>query len=273
MRASSRYKILLILVACAVAMDSKARAQDIEFEEAVVAENAFELHESNFDRWVFGNTGRVGTPKDQLESLLMLSLGEVDRCCTLTEAQKKQLRLAGHGDIKHFMNRMAEARKVFDQLRHDQNNINAIYQETLPLAATLRSGLFGSDSIFGKTILSTLETEQAENYKNFLQERNFFRHQAKVRLAIATMDQTIGMTADQRHKLIDLAIKEVKPAEKSIQQYESQVLMLKMSKIPEEKLREILDESRLKALKQQFQQARGMEVFLKQNGYIDAIGD
>jgi hypothetical protein len=249
---------------------STASAQDIDiFEEAVEVENVFELHEMNFDRWIFGNVGNSGTARDRLESLLMLSVGEVDRSCRLTEVQKKRLILAGRGDIKHFLDRLADARKVFDELRHDQNNINVIHLETIPLANSLRTGLFGNDSIFAKSIFSTLETDQAESYHKFLDERNLFRHQAKIRLAVMTIDQAIGMTGEQRQKLIELALRETKPASMPIPQYESQVVMLKISRIPEARFREFLDEPRWKALSRQFQQARGMEAFLKQNGYID----
>jgi hypothetical protein len=267
---NSPVRLLGILAFLVLTTDSKALAQDFEVEEdVVVVENAFELHESNFDRWIFGNTGNSGSAREHLESLLMLSIGEVDRSCSLNESQKKMLLLAGRGDIKHFLNRMAAARRVFDQFRHDQRNTNTIYQETVPLAAALRTGLFGKDSIFAKTIMSTLETEQAERYQNSLQQRNLFRHQAKVRLAVANLDQTIGFTADQRRRLLDLILQETKPSLKVTQQYESQVVLLKISRIPKEKIRQILDDSRWKVMNQQLQQARSREVFLKQNGFLD----
>jgi hypothetical protein len=270
MRAPSIVRLLVILAFLVLATGSKALAQDFEVEEEnVVVENAFELHESNFDRWIFGNTGKAASAREQLESLLMLRIGEVERSCSLNESQKKMLLLAGRGDIKHFLNRLAEARRVFDQLRHDQKNINTIYQETVPLAATLRIGLFGNDSIFAKTIMSTLEVEQAERYQNFLQQRNLFRHQAKVRIAIANMDQTIGFTTDQRRRLLDLVLQETKPSLTVSPQYESQVVLLKISKIPEGKIRQILDDSRWKVMNQQLRQSRGLEVFLKQNGFLD----
>ena len=66
---------------------------------------------------------------------------EVQRSCELSDAQKKKLLLAGNGDIKHFQDRVAEARRVFEKYRHDQNSMQLIFQETQPLAAKLRAGL------------------------------------------------------------------------------------------------------------------------------------
>jgi hypothetical protein len=250
-----------------------ARAQDmgdIIEEEPPVAQNVVinELHESNFDMWVFGNARNNLSARDRLESLLMLNVDEIERACSLSTAQKQKLLLAGHGDLKHFMDRVAEARRVFNQLRRDQSRINEIFQMTQPLAATLRSGLFGDDSFFAKTLRRTLDAEQAERYREALREKSRFRYLAKVNLAVTNLDAIVGFTADQRRRLIELTINETTPFEKPAGQYESQVVLLKMSRIPEDKIRPILDETRWRLLTRQLQQSRGMEPFLKANGFL-----
>ncbi len=270
MKGSFFASLYAVGVAAMLATSSTTLAQDLdEKEEVPVVQNVFELHESNFDQWVFGQAGRANSAKEQLDSLLMLSVGEVERACNLSEAQKKKLLLAGHGDIKHFMDRVAEARRVFDLLRRDQNNINEIYQETVPLSATLKAGLFGTDSFFHKTIGATLDPDQAARYRKSILEKNQFRYRAKVRLAINNLDNAIGFSGEERQRLTDLVLEQTKPPEKPAGQYETQVVLLKIARIPEAKIRPIFDEARWKLLKVQFQQARAFEQFLQGQGFLD----
>jgi hypothetical protein len=266
----SSFTTLCLVAGSVLISTGSALAQDLdEQEEKPAAQNVFELHESNFDQWVFGQAGRANSAQDQLDSLLMLSIGEVERACNLSVAQKKKLLLAGHGDIKHFMDRVAEARRVFELLRRDQNNINEIFQETQPLATTLRTGLFGTESFFSKTIATTLEPEQASRYRRSILEKNQFRYRAKVRLAINNLDNAIGFSGEERQRLTDLVLAETRPSEKSAGQYEATVVLLKIAKIPEAKLRLIFDEARCRLLNAQFQQAKGMEMFLRGQGFLD----
>jgi hypothetical protein len=259
----------LLLLSAAPTSD----AQDIEIvdEQAPVAgQNVAmnEIHESNFDIWVFGNNRNNLSARDRLESLLMLNVDEVERACGLSAAQKRKLLLAGRGDMKHFLDRVAEARSVFHQIRRDQARMNEVFQMTRPLAATLQAGLFGDDSFFAKTLRTTLDPEQVSRYREAVHEKAQFRYRAKVGLAVATLDANVGFTAEQRRRLIELTLKETTPFEKPAGQYESQVVLIKMSRIPEDKLRPIFDDTRWRLLSRQLQQSRGMEPFLKSNGYL-----
>jgi hypothetical protein len=274
-RGLARLALLAILFLWAA---PSSDAQDIDVfddHEPVAAQNVVvnEIHESNFDIWVFGNNRNNLSARDRLESLLMLNVDEVERSCGLSAVQKKKLLLAGHGDLKHFLDRVDEARKVFHQLKRDQSRINEVFQMTQPLAATLRTGLFGDDSFFAKTLRSTLEPEQASRYREVLRERTQFRYQAKVNLAVTNLDSTVGLTADQRRRLVELTLKETTPFEKPAGQYEGQVVLLKMSRIPEDRIRPIFDDTRWRLLSRQLQQAKGMEPFLKANGFLGETGE
>ena len=254
-----------------VAAGAVARAQDLdEREERPAVQNAFELDESNFHVWIFGNGRRNASAREHLDSLLMLSVAEVERSCPLSEAQKRKLLLAGHGDIKRFLDRVAEARKVFDRLRRDQNNINEIFRETQPLAAALAAGLFGEGSFFAKTLGTTLNPEQAARYRGALREKVQFRYRAKIALALADLDAVVGFTTEQYRRLVDVILEETTPPAKPAGQYETSVVLLKIARLPEAKVRPIFDDVRWKTLSRQLQQARGMEQFLQANGYLDA---
>ena len=262
----------LALAILFVAAGPTARAQDLDEPDEQPAVQQVAIDESNFDRWVFGNVGGNNvSARDRLEALLTLSIDEADRTCKLTEGQKKKLRLAGHGDLKRFLERVDDARRIFHQLNRDQNNINQIYQETVPLSATLRVGLFGDDSFFAKTLKTTLDREQAGRYREGLDEKLRFRYRAKIGLAVANLDAVVGFTAEQRRRLIDLILQETKPPSRPAPNaaYENYVILYKISKLPEDKIKPLLDDARWGALNRQLQQSRGMEQFLKNNGYLD----
>jgi hypothetical protein len=254
-----------------VAAGSTARAQDLDGQDELpVVQNNFELAESNFHQWVFGNGYRNVAPRDHLDSLLMVNVAEVDRACSLSQAQKRKLILAGHGDIKRFMDRVADARDVFERLRRDQTKMNEIFQEAQPLAATLAAGLFGDGSFFAKTLGSTLDPDQAQRYRGALREKSQFRYRAKVSLALANLDIAVGFTTEQYRRYVDVILEETTPPEKPAGQYETQVVLLKIARLPEAKIRPIFDDVRWKELSRQLQGARGMEQFLQANGYIEA---
>ncbi len=45
----------------------------------------------------------------------MLAVADIDRACLLSTAQRDKLRLAGGGDVKRFMDQVAEVRRVYEQ--------------------------------------------------------------------------------------------------------------------------------------------------------------
>ncbi|HLQ43829.1 MAG TPA: hypothetical protein VK137_03800, partial [Planctomycetaceae bacterium] len=206
------------------------------------------------------------------ETQLKLQAEEVDRACGLTEAQKKKLQLAGRGDIKRFFERVEELRKKFLLVRRDQQKFNEIWQDIQPLQMTLNSGLFDDQSFFHKTVRRTLTAEQAGHYEQVERERRQFRYRAKVELVVATLENGLPMRDEQRQKLIRLVLDETQPPRK-FGQYDYYVVMLQVSKLPENKLKPLFDNAQWKIMRQQFDQVKGMEQFLKQNGGLATDGD
>ena len=118
------------------------------------------MTDDQFDQWVFGGPRNSRAGSHKLDSLLTLQVDDVARMCTLSEAQKKKLLLAGRGDIKRFFDKVEEKRKKFAKVKNDQTKFNEIYQELVPLQAALNSGLFGDGSIYSKTIRRVLSEEE-----------------------------------------------------------------------------------------------------------------
>ena len=242
---------------------------EVEIQPAVV--DPFAFNDANFNQWVFGNVRMDLSPEERLKSFLILQTAEVERACTLSDAQRQKLLLAGSGDIKRFANRVADAKLVFDRLKHDQNNIGEMFQSAQPLAASLAAGLFGEGSFYSKTLRTTLRPEQLTSYREMIQEKNRFRYKAKVSLALANLDASVGFTTDQLHRFAAVILKETTPTEKPAPQQEVNVVLCKIARLPESKIRPIFDDVQWNSLSQRLHQARQMEPELRALGLLDPI--
>ncbi len=251
-------------------MGTKAQAQ--EFVDPIVvevpAQVGFQLNEANFNQWIFGNRNRNVSAMAQLDALLALNLAEIEHLCRLSESQKQKLALAARGDIKRFNDRVAEARVVFERYRNNQNNMGEIMKETQPLAASLAAGLFSEGSLFAKSVGSILTSEQLVQYRAGLRARSQARYQAKVMLALADLDKTVGFTSDQFRRFTALILAETTAPEKPAGQFESNVVLLKIAQIPAEKVRPLFDDAQWKLLEPALRNARAMERMLRANGVL-----
>jgi hypothetical protein len=228
--------------------------------------------------WLFGGGRNADAARTRLESLLALEIDRLDKQCTttdaqeqkvaLSEAQKKKLRLAGQGDIKRFFDKVAEKKRKFDLLKNDQQRIGEIFQEIQPLQNTFNAGIFGDGSFYSKTVKNTLNQDQAERYAKVLRDRDLFRYRARVDLVVSMLDNSVGFSAAQRKEFVKLLLEETKPP-KHFGQYDTQVVLLQAARLPEGKIKPIFDEAQWRILNRQLTQAKGMEVFLKRNGFLD----
>jgi hypothetical protein len=248
---------------------------DIEEEEEVrdqPAQPAFVLSDSQFDQWVFGGNGNYRAGRSSLDTQLSLHVDEVARVCRLTALQKKKLLLAGHGDIKRFFEKVEEKRKKFDTLKTDRNKVNEIYQELLPLQQMVRSGLFSHGSFYAKTLKTVLTDEDNEKYQELVREKNRFRYRAKIELAVAQLDQSVGFRAEQRKRLIELILNETEPPER-YGQYDHYLVLYQAAKIPTAELKSLFDDRQWGLLQRSLNQGRGLEQFLRTQGLLPARDD
>ncbi len=228
----------------------------------------FGIDDSNFDMWIF-NGRATGNGRDWFDARLALRLDELERSCGLTEAQKAKLRLAGRGDAKRFYDLYAEKRKKFDVLKRNQNKVNEVLQEVRPLQEMLTQGAYGRGSLFDKTLRSTLTPEQVAHLDEAAHARREFRYHARVELVVEMIDGNVGLTADQRRRLLEVLKAETKLPPRS-GQYDYYLVMYQAALLPEEKLRPIFDAPQWKVVGQTLAQAKGYQTFLRTNGLLDA---
>lgn len=88
----------------------------------------------------------------------------LDRICALAEPQRQKVRLAGRGDIKTHLDRIAEARAKLAGDRNDPERSAALLDDLGTLKQRDWTELFGGDSLFRKSIETTLTADQAARY-------------------------------------------------------------------------------------------------------------
>ena len=274
MKTGRSHLLRAVAVLAALAAGPAALGQDFadaddepEVEAAVMNVRMFVYTDENFDQWVFGNGKNASTVRASFDSLLTMQVEELDRACRLTDAQKKKLRLAGTGDVKRIFDVYAEKKRKFQLVKADQTRINEVLQDIQPLQAALAAGAFGEGSIFAKTIGRTLDPAQSERFAGVAKEKQLYRYRARVELAVGILDNYVGMTADQRHKLTDALVAETR-APRKFGRYDYQVVVYQASKLPEAKLRPIFDDDQWRKVRRQFDQVKGMESYLKTNGFL-----
>jgi hypothetical protein len=235
--------------------------------EDAVAQPVFVFADENFDQWLYQDMQNAAGARGRLDAQLAMRLDDVVASCGLDDAQRQKLHLAGRGDIKRIFDRIEQLRRQFQTVKTDQNRIGEIMQAMQPIQITLRTGTFGDTSLFAKALRNTLSSEQVDRYEGADRERRRFRYQAVVEAVVTRLDEDLVLLAEQRARLVQTLLEETRPPA-NFGQYDPFVVMLQAARIPEEKLRPLFDDPQWKLLKKQFDQARGMEPFLKANGFL-----
>lgn len=244
-----------------------AQVGDVVVPGAIQA--VFDVDESVFFQWIYGAGTRVGSPRDHFESVLKLAIADLDRSCSLTDDQKQKLALAGRGDIKRFLDRVADAHRLYELNRHEPGGAAVIREATIPIAADYEFGIFGEGSFFAKSLTRVLTPEQAGKYRESLREKDRFRYQAKVSLILASLDARVGFTSEQHIRFRNLIMEETRPPLKAAGPLEANVVLLQIAKLPEVKVRPIFDDQQWRTMDRIFQNARRTEAALRAEGLIE----
>jgi hypothetical protein len=220
----------------------------------------------DFDQWVLG-----GKTRDQIERLvksqLALQVDSVALACELSDAQREKLRLAGEGDLIRLHRTIEQFREKFRDAGQDQQKINTVVSEASSLQIKMQTGLYDDSSLYQKVLRQTLNHEQAARYEQQERERRKFHYEAKIELAMSNLENSISLRAEQRQRLVKLVLDETEPPKKT-GQYDYYVVLLQMSRLDDEKLKPILDDAQRQSLKKVFDRYRGVEPFLRKQGYL-----
>jgi hypothetical protein len=261
--------LLALITALAMCAGSEAQQKAAKKKKARVEPAVVQpvWNDQQLDQWIFQNAGRSSNARDRLTSLLTLHIDDVDRATKLTEAQRKKLQLAGQGDIKRFFDLYEGVKRKFQAIKNDQQKINQIWQDIQPLQIAVQGSFFREESLFYKSLPNTLNNEQFKRYDVVAQKRREFGHRAHIELAVTMLEQSTPLRHEQRQKLIDFLVHELKPAPKAgaMQYY---LVMYQASQIPEAKLKPMFDDFQWKVVDRQLAQYKQYKQYLKQTGQL-----
>jgi hypothetical protein len=224
-----------------------------------------------FDGYVFGFGQTEEEMRRQLETELARRVDHLDRACDLSDLQKKKLQAAGRGDIKHFFDRVAEARREFQSV--GDGRPPAIADVCRPLAEEREALLNASGPIFAKSLARVLAEDGRAAPGKDVPERRAFRHRAAVRWTAVLLARSLGMVDDQRRRLESMLLEEVHLPRKSAS-FDYWVVMYQVSRVPEARIRPILDDVQWRLLTKEFNAARQWQRHLEKGGFLPReIGD
>ena len=264
----------LVWIALAATALAAAPAGDDDWDDDVPAPQIQQaqpmimLTPEQFEQRVFGVQNGYALAMKQFESQVDLRIEAADRVCKLSDTQKYKLRLAGDCDLKQFKDHCDEMKQKFQNTPIPLNDANKLFAEIQPLQQEWSAGLLNDASLFAKVFHHLLSSDQFAQIRQEETQRQQERFRAKVKLAIATVENSIPLTEKQRESFENLLVAETKPPRIS-GRYDYYVIMVQASRLPEAKLKAIFDDAQMRALQQLFQQVGRIEQVLKQQGVLD----
>lgn len=289
--AGARVLAFVALSLAVVNSEPSLGCADEEDEEVIVAPAArqYVITEQQFDQMVFGghlttqraqvvpqaNGGQVlqvvqanvkQSPADfrkRMEGLAATELDVVDRRVSLTEAQKKKLKLAARGDIEQHISRANELRPKLTSKPLDQAQYVELMDELRPLRMVLQTGLVSESSLFRKTLRHCLTDNQRARWQTLERERQ----QAVIESVIQTWERTAkqGMLwGESRKQFIEVPLDhgDLPDTHNSYNYY---VVLVEVGKL-EDRLKPLVSEEVWEKLQKQITQARQIEASLRKSG-------
>jgi hypothetical protein len=181
-----------------------------------------------------------------VESRLALEIERIERCCRITEEQKRKLQLAGRGDLKRTLDRVDEGRRKQRVTKGNAAQREASETEMQLLHAELSEELPVRGTMWAKTLKRTLSDDQMAAYREALREPRRFRLRAQVDLVVEVFDMAAGCSDEQRQRLTKLLLEEMRLPSKSNEEF--QIVLAQAVRLPEAKLRSIFDDSQWRPL-------------------------
>lgn len=267
---------------------SRVLAEDEDGEEVVVlGARQFVLTAQQFDQMVFGGQQMVpgaqvvrrrndmqvmevvvAQPaatnfRQRMEATASAEIDVVDRRVSLTDAQKKKLRLAARGDIAQLVSRADELRPKLTSKPMNQQQYVELMRELQPLRMSQQFGVIGENSLFRKTLRHTLTGEQRVRWQTLERERQ----KAVVETAIQTwerMVKEVKIPEPSRQKFIDVLV-EYGDLPETRNTYIYYVVLVEAGK-QEDRLKPILSDEIWEKLQTQITQAKQNEATLRRSG-------
>jgi hypothetical protein len=224
-----------------------------------------------FYRMIFQQDRTPDAARERLETLLSNEVAEIDFKCTLSPAQKRKLLLMGRGDIKRFFDRCETLKEKFLAFGQNDGEIN---EDLNSLQIILRSEFFHADSLLHKSLHGALTGEQFAVYDALIRDRVQSHHAAAINQLVTLLEQGQGspFSEAERQKFVALLKKETRPP-RITSPYDFYYILGQLGRLPEEKVKPLLNEAQWFRLHQYEDAVRRIEPGLLKAGHFRGEDD
>ena len=174
MKYQSVRRRMIVALTLAVVLGTDSWRQALLADDADPEVVRLSEQEQHFNRELFKphTDASLDAMQTRLQRILKRRLETLDRQLTLSEPQQKKLELAGRGSIKRLIDSIDELRKLYASAERDQMQQFRFFEEEpamIMLRKRMRTGPFDDDSLFRKTLQSTLTADQTRKQRDLLE--------------------------------------------------------------------------------------------------------
>ena len=208
-------------------------------------------------------------------------LERIDAACELTEQQRRRLRLAVESDIRRFASTIDAMRAKYAGVQVNLNDQEGQkrwhqFQQDVEQCRRLLRTLFDGDSLFARTLTTTLAANQLADIEEETRERRAFRWRAMVAATLVRMDDMLGLSQDQ-HDAVEKALLGRQPAlrvdaltpEQDNAHLHQNLVYLVLSGCDPEPLRATVSDRQWRSLSLLMNQGKSMRSWIEQQGILD----
>jgi hypothetical protein len=175
------------------------------------------------------------------------------------------------------MDRVESIAAKIDDIATDASGLRILSAQMSDLEIALTSGLFSDGSLFAKTLVRTLDREQAVRYEKALVHQNGQRYDRAVVSAVRSLQANLQLSYEQSEELTRVLRTEARPPKRFGRAADVALVLFQVSRIPEEKIKPIFDNGQWRILSRwiaAYKRGEGGEEVLERNGFIfDEDGD
>lgn len=222
---------------------------------------------NQMDFWLYGSGMNADSARAKLETILDVQIADIDQSCGLSGLQKKKLRLAGHGDVKRYFDRVAETKSAFDRVKGDAAKVIEIAQGIESLSAVAAAAPFGEGTMFAKALKSTLRPDQSAKYSLAYRSKGLAAFVDAVN-AVVDRAKLLSKLSDLQCDLFRrLLLGSTRPA-RIPGICDEAVILLQAANLPESEVRPIFNDDQWRTISGQFAQMKRIEPSLRQLGCL-----
>ena len=209
-------------------------------------------------------------------------LERIAAACELTDRQRLQLRLAVESDIRRFAAAIDGMRAKYAGVQVNLNDQEGQkkwhqFQQDVEQCRRLLRGLFEGDSLFARSLPTTLDATQLAEIETETRERRAFRWRAMVSATLVRLDDMLGLSQAQ-HDVVERALLARQPAlrvgtlapEQDNTHLPQNLVYLVLSGSDPEPLRAAVSERQWRSLALLMNQGKSMRSWIEQQGILDA---